>query len=137
MGRALSFGMSQSWSWIIIPWAVEECYPDLPKLAERALTSSSSYACQAQFELELALHILDLGSSMQQPDFKALAAEACHASPVKNYSSSIAKWLESYSKKGDLAKFLESSRRNAGTTTMWGRSFGSWLPATCLLKCLC
>ena len=33
MGRALSFGMSQSWSWIIIPWAVEECYPDLPKLA--------------------------------------------------------------------------------------------------------
>ena len=61
---------------------------------------------------------------MQQPDFKALAAEACHASPLKNYSSSIAKWLESYSKKGDLAKFLESSRRNAGTTTMWGRSFG-------------
>eukprot|EP00439_Symbiodinium_sp_Y106_P007531 s8034_g1.t1 len=79
--------MSQGWSWIIISWAVEECFP---KLAERALNSSNS-AFQAQSELELALHILDLASGTHKPDFKALAAEACHAGPVKNYSSSIAK----------------------------------------------
>ena len=118
--------MSQGWSWIIISWAVEECYPDLPKLAERALNSSNS-AFQAQSELELALHILDLASGMHKPDFKALAAEACHAGPVKNYSSSIAKWLESYSNKGDFAKFLGIFTKEFGDNYNVGEEF--WVMA--------
>ncbi|CAE7458044.1 unnamed protein product [Symbiodinium sp. CCMP2592] len=118
--------MLHGWSWVIVSWAVEECYPDLPKLAERALNSSNS-AFQAQSELELALHILDLASGMQQPDFKALAAEACHAGPVKNYSSSIAKWLGSYSNKGDFAKFLGIFTKEFGDNYNVGEEF--WVMA--------
>ncbi|CAE6969732.1 unnamed protein product [Symbiodinium sp. CCMP2592] len=118
--------MLHGWSWVIVSWAVEECYPDLPKLAERALNSSNS-AFQAQSERELALHILDLASGMQQPDFKALAAEACHAGPVKNYSSSIAKWLGSYSNKGDFAKFLGIFTKEFGDNYNVGEEF--WVMA--------
>ncbi|CAE7261417.1 unnamed protein product [Symbiodinium sp. CCMP2592] len=118
--------MLHGWSWVIVSWAVEECYLDLPKLAERALNSSNS-AFQAQSELELALHILDLASGMQQPDFKALAAEACHAGPVKNYSSSIVKWLGSYSNKGDFAKFLGIFTKEFGDNYNVGEEF--WVMA--------
>ena len=67
---------------------------------------------------------MDLASGIQQPDFKALAAEACHAGPLKNCAAGIAQWLEPYySNKRALAKFLRTFTKEFGDNYNVGEEF--------------
>ena len=118
--------LEEGWPWLVVSWAVEEEWPDLPRLAEKALNASNQ-AFQSQMELEIALHIHELCKGMQQPDLHKVAMEACSAGGgdggISKYAGSIAKWLGEFSGKGSLLQFLALFSREFGAQCNVGEEF--------------
>ena len=58
--------MLKGWSWSVLPWQVEQTWPQLPDLAQRALNASNSVASVSS-ELEVASMIAEF-AQMQSTD---------------------------------------------------------------------
>ena len=132
LGRDEEFKqMLDGWTWLVISSTVEKQWPDMPRLAEKALNASNT-AFQSLLEIEIALHMEELSKGMKDPTVAKLAKEACPpgTSGISRYAGSIAKWLAEFSDKGGFLHFLSLFSREFGEQCNVGEDFWSYVAST-------
>lgn len=119
------------WNWLVISSSVEKQWPDMPRLAEKALNASNT-AFQSLLELEIALHMEELSKGMKDPTVEKLVKEACppSASGIGRYASAIAQWLAEYFDKGKFLVFLSLFSREFGEQCNVGEDFWGYVAST-------
>lgn len=121
--------LEKGWSWTVLPWQVEEVWPRLPDLAQRALNASNSVASQTS-ELETASTIAEL-AAMQSAAGQPLDWESCIAAAGSSmpaclpYIATIGKYVRLYGG-GDQApmiKYLDMFAKVWGENRRLGEEF--------------
>ncbi|CAE7030278.1 unnamed protein product [Symbiodinium sp. CCMP2592] len=123
--------LDDGWNWLVVSSVAEHQWPDLPRLAEKALNASNT-AFQSLLELEIALHMEELSKGMKDPTVEKLVKEACPpgSSGISRYAPSIAKWLAEYSDKGRFLAFLSLFSREFGEQCNVGEDFWGFAVST-------
>ena len=72
--------MDKGWAWTVFPWQVEEQFPRLPDIAQRALNASNSAPSTAN-ELEIMASIAEF-ANMQAKQGQAVDWHKCIAAAI-------------------------------------------------------
>lgn len=119
--------LTKGWSWTVLPWQVEETWPTLPDLAQRALNASNSVASQAS-ELETASTIAEF-AQLQHGDAvnweACVEAAAASMPPCASYIKTIGTYVRLYGG-GDgapIVKYLDEFGKSFGENRRLGEEF--------------
>ena len=124
--------LEAGWQWTVVSSRVEQQWPSLPRLAERALNSSNEAFLKAS-ELELLLYLGEHASSNSTAlQCHEVAAELTKTGPISSYSKLVAMWFEQFSHQGLFLKFLGPFSKEFGQNANCGAEF--WAGASMALS---
>ncbi|CAE7930394.1 unnamed protein product, partial [Symbiodinium necroappetens] len=109
------------WTWTVVANSVEKQWPQLPKLAERALNASNS-TFSGPNELELCLYLVDR-SKCETTNLQDVAAEATQGGPLHHYAKHLATWVTQFSNQAAFLKFLVPFSKQFGQNVNLGEDF--------------
>ncbi|CAE7351248.1 unnamed protein product [Symbiodinium sp. CCMP2592] len=113
--------LQAGWTWTVIANSVEKQWPQLPKLAERALNASNA-TFSGPNELELCLYLVDR-SKGDTTNLQDVAAEATQGGPLHHYAKHLATWVTQFSNQATFLKFLVPFSKQFGQNVNLGEDF--------------
>ena len=82
--------VEEGWDWVVIPWYIEEAFPNLPAMVADALNSVNGIF-EAQGELKLALTIANAATGGSSFDWDHVSSSCCTSPQVAVYAKYIGK----------------------------------------------
>ena len=118
--------LTQGWGWTILPWQVEDTWPALPDLAQRALNASNSVASQAS-ELEMAASIAEFAQlDPDKVDWASCVEAAAATMPAcKGYLDTIGRYVKLYGggHGAPMIHYLDEFAKQFGANQVLGEEF--------------
>ena len=113
--------LQDGWTWTVVANSVEKQWPQLPKLAERALNASNT-TFSGPNELELCLYLVDR-SKGETTNLQDVAAEATQGGPLHQYAKHLATWVTQFSNQASFLNFLVPFSKQYGQNVNLGEDF--------------